>query len=140
MQMTICRKKGMIEGLNEGLSMTVSIQAANHSKHGVQVTPAAQQRIVDYLSAHDCQTLRLSVKKTGCSGLAYVIDYVQAPHPDDLIFPLAVQYVICVDKASYPYLQGLTMDYVKQGIQSKFVFENPNQTGACGCGESFSVE
>ena len=120
--------------------MSVSIQSAQSLELGIHVTAAAEQRIVTYLEENLYQNLRLSVKKTGCSGLAYVMDYVQAPHGDDLVFPLTTERFICVEKASYPYLKGLTMDYVKQGIHSKFVFQNPNQTGECGCGESFSVE
>ncbi len=120
--------------------MSVLIQSANDLNLGIRLTVAAEQRIVAYLEKHQVSHLRLSVKKTGCSGLAYVMDYVQTPHHDDVIFPLIAERLICVEKASYPYLKGLTLDYVKQGIQSKFVFQNPNQTGECGCGESFSVE
>lgn len=119
--------------------MSVSIQSAQNLELGIHVTDAAEQRIVTYLEEHRYQNLRLSVKKTGCSGLSYVMDYVQAPLDDDLTFSLTADRLICVEKASYPYLKGLTMDYVKQGIQSKFVFQNPNQTGECGCGESFTV-
>lgn len=120
--------------------MSVSIQNPQAETLGIHVTPAAEQRILSYLQAHHHQNLRLSVKKTGCSGFSYVMDYVQNPEQDDLVFPLQGKHVICVEKTSYPYLKGLTMDYVKQGIQAKFVFQNPNQTGECGCGESFSVE
>lgn len=120
--------------------MSVSIQSAQSLELGIHVTDAAEQRIVTYLKEHQHRNLRLSVKKTGCSGLSYVMDYVEAPHQDDLTFPLTTDRLICVEKASYPYLKGLTMDYVKQGIHSKFIFQNPNQTGECGCGESFTVE
>jgi iron-sulfur cluster assembly protein len=120
--------------------MSVSIQNPNNIELGIQVTSAAEQRILHYLASNNAQNLRLSLKKTGCSGWSYVMDYVQAPKSDDVIFPLQGDHHICVDKASYPYLKGLTMDYVKQGLIAKFVFQNPNQTGECGCGESFSVE
>jgi iron-sulfur cluster assembly protein len=120
--------------------MSVSVQSAQSLELGIHVTPAAEKRILTYLTEQRVQNLRLSVKKTGCSGFSYVMDYVQAPQSDDLVFPLTSDRVICVEKASYPYLKGITMDYVKQGIHSKFVFQNPNQTGECGCGESFSVE
>lgn len=120
--------------------MSVSIQTAQSLELGVHVTPAAEQRIVAYLIEHRHQHLRLSVKKTGCSGFSYVMDYVQASQSDDITFPLTTDRIICIEKSSYPYLKGLTIDYVKQGIQAKFVFQNPNQTGECGCGESFSVE
>lgn len=87
-----------------------------------------------------CKGVRLSVKKSGCSGLSYVVDYVQCIEPSDQVFPLNDVYQIYIAKASYPYLQGMSIDYVKQGLNYKFVFTNPNQTGQCGCGESFTVE
>jgi len=120
--------------------MSASVQYAQSSELGVALTPAAQQRVLAYLDQHHYQNLRLSVKKTGCSGFAYVMDYVNTPQSDDLVFPLAANRVVCVEKASYPYLKGITVDYVKQGVHAKFVFQNPNQTAQCGCGESFSVE
>lgn len=120
--------------------MSTPVQYAPSSNLGIVLTLAAQQRVLSYLEAHHHQNLRLSVKKTGCSGLSYVLDYVDAPQSDDVIFPLTTDRLVCVEKASYPFLKGLTVDYVKQGLQSKFVFQNPNQTGQCGCGESFSVE
>lgn len=119
--------------------MTASVQHVPHSEGGVVLTAAAQQRVLAYLTEHCHQHLRLSVKKTGCSGFAYVMDYVNTPLANDLQFPLTQDRSVCVEKASYPYLRGVVVDYVKQGIQAKFVFQNPNQTGQCGCGESFSV-
>ena len=58
----------------------------------------------------------------------------------DIVSPLTEDCLICIDKASYPYLKGIQIDYVKQGLNQKFVFNNPNQTGQCGCGESFTVD
>lgn len=120
--------------------MSNPVQYTPSIQQGIYATPAAEQRILAYLEEHHHQHLRLSVKKTGCSGYSYVMDYVQTPNPDDLIFPLQADRFICVEKASYPFLKGVTMDYVKQGIQAKFVFNNPNQAGECGCGESFSIK
>lgn len=85
------------------------------------------------------QGIRLSVKKTGCSGLSYVVDYVETPADNDIVFSLSETILACIDKASYPYLKGMQVDYVKQGLTQKLVFVNPNQTGQCGCGESFTV-
>lgn len=84
--------------------------------------------------------VRLSVKKQGCSGYAYVVDYVKALLETDITLPLTDKYSVSIDKKSLPYLQGLTVDYVKQGLNAKFIFDNPNQTGQCGCGESFTVD
>lgn len=106
----------------------------------VMLTPSAKQHVLSYLKKHQSLGLRLSVKKSGCSGFSYVMDYVDAPHEGDVIVPMGDGYVICIDKASYPYLKGINMDYVKEGLNHKFIFENPNQTGQCGCGESFIVD
>jgi iron-sulfur cluster assembly protein len=106
----------------------------------IRFTNAAMQRVLAYLSEDPCRKgIRLSVKKTGCSGLSYVVDYIESPTDGDITFPLD-QYMVCIDHDSYPYLNGMEIDYVKQGLNQKFVFNNPNQTGECGCGESFTVD
>ena len=88
----------------------------------------------------DYKGVRLSVKKTGCSGLAYVVDFIETPLDGDMVMILTGEYLLCVDKKSYPFLKDMQVDYVKQGLNHKLVFTNPNQTGQCGCGESFTVE
>ncbi len=101
----------------------------------------AIRHVLSYLAKqNESKGIRLSVKKTGCSGLSYVVDYVEAPLADDVVTPLNNSYLVCIDKKSYPYLKGMHVDYVKQGLNYKFIFNNPNQTGQCGCGESFTVE
>ena len=82
--------------------------------------------------------IRLGVKTTGCSGLAYVLEYVDTPSAED-------QCVECdgckvfLDPKSCVYLQGTVVDYVKQGLNEGFEFTNPNERDRCGCGESFRV-
>lgn len=121
--------------------MSDVMQYSSNSTPVVQLSEAAIKRVLSYMTTQDgCKAVRLSVKKTGCSGLSYVIDYVKAPQDADIVLPLTDACVICVDKASYPYLKGIHIDYVKQGLNQKFVFNNPNQTGQCGCGESFTVD
>lgn len=116
-------------------------QHSASSTPAISVSDAAQKRLLNYLATQvDCKAVRLSVKKTGCSGLSYVIDYVKEPKQDDIIVPWIKECILCVDKSSFPYLKGMRIDYVKQGFNQKFVFENPNQTGQCGCGESFTVK
>lgn len=105
----------------------------------IKLTSATYKRVLDYLRQNDKSGLRLSVKKTGCSGLSYEITYINEKHIDDIVVPLEDKYFISIDKKSYPYLKGVTMDYLKQGVNYKFIFNNPNQTGQCGCGESFTV-
>jgi len=119
--------------------MSEVMQYSSASQDALQVSDAAMRHILSYLAKNDSKGIRLSVKKTGCSGLSYVVDYVTAPAANDIVIPLAEDYLISIDKNSYPYLKGMHIDYVKQGLNQKFVFNNPNQTGQCGCGESFTV-
>lgn len=121
--------------------MTVVMQHAVHENiPEISFTESAVNHLISYLQKNAGHAgIRLSVKKTGCSGLSYVVDYVQSPAEGDLVIPLTRDYLVCVDKASYPFLKNMTVDYVKQGLNYKFVFNNPNQTGQCGCGESFTV-
>lgn len=121
--------------------MNEVVQQATSTAKGVTLTDAAKRHLVAYLdNEKDCCGVRFSVKKTGCSGLSYVIDYVKSAHENDIVLPLTDSYQIYIDKASYPYLKGMDMDYVQQGLNYKFMFNNPNQTGQCGCGESFTVD
>lgn len=116
------------------------IQQASPVKPQIEFSQAATDHILSYLKKSTGQTaVRLSVKKTGCSGLSYVVDYVQAPMEGDLMMPLIDEVLVYIDKGSYPFLKDMHVDYVKQGLNHKLVFSNPNQTGQCGCGESFTV-
>lgn len=107
----------------------------------ISFSSAAIQHVVNYLNkVSDCKGIRIALKKTGCSGLSYVVDYVVDPSEGDIIMPLIDSYIVCIEKKSYPFLKNMHIDYVQQGLNYKFIFNNPNQTGQCGCGESFTVE
>jgi iron-sulfur cluster assembly protein len=82
--------------------------------------------------------IRIGVKTTGCSGLAYVLEYVDEPLEHDIKIE-GVDYLIFVDQKSLPYLKGLHMDFVRNGLNEGFEFKNPNERDRCGCGESFRV-
>lgn len=82
--------------------------------------------------------LRIGVKTTGCSGLAYVLEYVDEPKQGDNCIECK-DCKIFVDPKSCPYLQGLVIDYVRNGLNEGFEFKNPNERDRCGCGESFRV-
>ncbi len=121
--------------------MSEVLQHSSCSTPSIHLTESALQRFLKLLHEQaNCSGVRLSVKKTGCSGLSYVIDYVKEPIASDINLPLAEPFCLYIDKVSYPYLNGMQIDYVKQGLNQKFVFNNPNQTGQCGCGESFTVD
>lgn len=124
-----------------GALMSDVVQQQSSSAPAITLTDAAIRHVLSYLAAQKASKgIRLSVKKTGCSGWSYVVDYVENPSIEDIVLPLNNDYLICIDKISYPYLKGMNIDYVKHGLNYKFVFNNPNQTGQCGCGESFTVE
>lgn len=107
----------------------------------IHLTSAAKSHILNYLKDEaDSLGVRFSVKKTGCSGYSYHVETVFTSLEQDLITALDEKYSIYIDKISYPFLKEMVVDYVKQGLNKKFVFSNPNQTGQCGCGESFTVE
>src|SRR5205085_950029 len=82
--------------------------------------------------------LRLSIKETGCSGYSYVLDYADTAGPDDLVFEDQGVKVF-VDRESFPALDGTRVDFVRQGLNESFQFQNPNVKAECGCGESFTV-
>ncbi|MBI2785896.1 MAG: iron-sulfur cluster assembly accessory protein [Legionella longbeachae] len=120
--------------------MSVVMHRPENITPEISFTEAAIKHIVSYLQKNPGYTgIRLSVKKTGCSGLSYVVDYVLAPMEGDSVLSLAENYLVCIDKASYPFLKNMSVDYVRQGLNYKFIFNNPNETGQCGCGESFTV-
>jgi iron-sulfur cluster assembly protein len=82
--------------------------------------------------------IRIGVKTTGCSGLAYVLEYVDELDSYDNVFESGGVQVV-VDNKSLTYIDGLVVDYTRQGLNEGFEFSNPNSKGECGCGESFRV-
>lgn len=105
----------------------------------ISLTSAAAQHIQRCLESRGKGVgLRLGIKTTGCSGLAYVLEFADQVNPDDAVFEEQAVTLI-VDKKSLVYIDGTQLDFVKEGLNEGFKFSNPNQTGECGCGESFSV-
>ncbi|MEN9945953.1 MAG: iron-sulfur cluster assembly protein IscA [Pseudomonadota bacterium] len=82
--------------------------------------------------------LRLGVKTSGCSGLAYKLEFVDQTNTDDVVFE-SNGITIVVDNKSLQYLDGTVLDYTREGLQEGFKFTNPNVKDECGCGESFTV-
>ncbi|MDR1227953.1 MAG: iron-sulfur cluster assembly protein IscA [Azoarcus sp.] len=82
--------------------------------------------------------IRLGVKTSGCSGMAYKLEFVDETIEDDVIFDSHGVKVI-VDRKSLIYLDGTVLDYVREGLNEGFRFDNPNAKNHCGCGESFNV-
>ena len=105
----------------------------------ISLTSAAADRVRTFLSRRGHGIgLRLSVKKTGCSGFAYVVNYADDVGGNDLVFENQGVKVI-VDRDSLALIDGTGVDFVRQGINEAFRFRNPNVKGECGCGESFTV-
>jgi iron-sulfur cluster assembly protein len=82
--------------------------------------------------------LRLGVRTSGCSGMAYRLEFADVAHPDDIEFESHGVKVL-IDPKSLPYLDGTELDYAREGLNEGFRFNNPNVKDACGCGESFNV-
>lgn len=105
----------------------------------VTMTQAAVDHVTRSLGARGKGVgLRLGVKTTGCSGLAYVLEFVDSPETEDKVFEVSGIQVV-IDPKSLVYLDGTQLDFVKEGLNEGFEFTNPNAKGECGCGESFTV-
>lgn len=105
----------------------------------ISLTEPAAERVRSHLQARGTGLgLRLGVKKTGCNGFAYVVNYADEVTAADKVFEDRGITVV-VDKESLPLIDGTEVDFVKEGLNEAFKFRNPNISGECGCGESFSV-
>ncbi len=82
--------------------------------------------------------IRVGVKTTGCSGLSYVLEFVDELNEEDLVFEQG-GFSVIIDPKSMVYLDGTELDFVKEGLNEGFQFNNPNSKSECGCGESFHV-
>ena len=105
----------------------------------VTLTTAAAEHVSAFLAKRGKgMGLRLGVRTTGCSGLAYKLEYADDVRAEDVRFESHGVQVI-VDPKSLAYLAGTELDYVKEGLNEGFKFNNPNEKDRCGCGESFNV-
>jgi iron-sulfur cluster assembly protein len=105
----------------------------------VTLTDRAAQHVQRYIEKRGKGVgLRLGVKTTGCSGLAYKLEFADEVLPEDQAFECNGVRVL-IDPKSLAYLDGTELDYVKEGLNEGFKFNNPNEKDRCGCGESFNV-
>ncbi len=105
----------------------------------ITMSDSAAQRVQSFLQNRGKGLgLRLGVKTSGCSGMAYVLEFVDDVNDDDVVFEDKGVKVI-VDGKSLVYLDGTQLDFVKEGLNEGFKFNNPNMSSECGCGESFHV-
>jgi len=109
------------------------------SELDIQLTDAACARIRSSLAEEGKAAVRLSLREAGCSGLEYVFGYSDAPESGDAVIEFD-GFNLFVDRADYDKaMQGLVIDFQQDMLSSAFVFNNPNKTGECGCGKSFTV-
>lgn len=105
----------------------------------ITLTETAANKMLQSLQMRESGVgIRLGVKSSGCSGLMYILEFVDAPSDDDLVYLINGVQII-VNKKEYIYLDNLTVDYVKQGLNYGFEFINPKEVDRCGCGVSFRV-
>ncbi len=105
----------------------------------ITLTESAVERVREMVSKRDDAIgLRIGVTESGCSGYSYALDFAKSVSDQDTVIEQADVKVI-VDEASLPILDGVELDFVKQGLNQSFKFNNPNVVSSCGCGESFST-
>ncbi len=105
----------------------------------ITLTENAAKHVANFLSRRGKGVgLRVGVRTSGCSGLAYKLEYADEVRPEDLRFE-SHGVTVVVDPKSLPYLDGMELDFTREGLNEGFRFNNPNVKDACGCGESFNV-
>ena len=105
----------------------------------VTITERAAQHVAGFLQRRGKGVgVRLGVRTTGCSGMAYTLEYADAVHPEDSTFECHGVKIL-VDPKSLAYIDGTELDFVREGLNEGFRFNNPNEKNRCGCGESFNV-
>ena len=105
----------------------------------ITLTPLAAEKVRSHLQHRGKgYGIKIGVKTTGCSGLAYVLEYVDDPKKEDMSF-VSEGVNVFVDSKALPYVNGVIMDWFKKGLNEGFDFINPNERDRCACGESFRV-
>lgn len=121
----------------DGSSVAAEVPEADR----VRATEKARRHILKQMESDPAAIgFRLEVKRTGCSGWMYVVDLVREPRDDDMIFRVGDELDIYVDEKSFGFVHGMEIDFVSEGLTRQLIFNNPNVTAECGCGESFSID
>lgn len=103
------------------------------------MTPVAAERVKNLLATqNDAAAIRVGVRQMGCSDMSYTMDFAQDRAAEDIVVERDGAQLF-VDPEAIPYIKGSELDWVEEKLASRFVFNNPNVVGACGCGESFKV-
>lgn len=104
----------------------------------ISLTDSARDRVLHFLADSDRVGLRVSVRQMGCSGWAYTLDLAERVTDDDVVFEDNGLRIV-VEREALPIVSGSEIDFVTEGLNRSFKVRNPNATGECGCGESFTV-
>jgi iron-sulfur cluster assembly protein len=105
----------------------------------ITMTESAARHVANFIAKRGKGVgIRLGVKTSGCSGMAYKLEFADGPDPEDHVFESHGLKVL-VDPRSLPYIDGTELDYTREGLNEGFKFNNPNIKDQCGCGESFTV-
>ena len=105
----------------------------------ITLSEKAARHVANYIAKRGKGVgIRFGVRTSGCSGMAYKLEFVDAVNPEDIVFE-SHGVKIMVDPKSLPYIDGTELDYVREGLNEGFKFNNPNIKDQCGCGESFNV-
>lgn len=113
-------------------------QSQNAPDRGIRLTESAVARVREFLERDGGEGLRIDVRRTGCSGWAYDVELAHEIEEGDHVFEQDGLKILVSDKAM-PMVAGTTVDFTHEGLVREFRFRNPNVTGECGCGESFTV-
>ena len=119
--------------------MEAVVESIDAGYKGISLTEKAARHVTRYMEKRGQGVgLRLGVRTTGCSGLAYKLEYVDTPSAEDQLFE-SHGVKVYVDPKSLPYIDGTELDFVREGLNEGFKFRNPNVKDECGCGESLRV-
>ena len=116
----------------------MTVQTFTPGQVSIHLTDAANKQALREIQRVKAAGIRLDLDESGCSGFMYVLDFVETPKEGDALFALG-DVNLYVPEKWLDMLGGLEIDYVTEGVNSLFKFRNPNATGECGCGESFTV-
>jgi iron-sulfur cluster assembly protein len=119
------------------MSQNITICKIDTHTDSIQMTPAAIKHLQKQIEKRGKGIgMRLSLKKSGCSGYAYTMEIIDECSHQDKQFQVHETLILAIPTEDYPFLYGTTIDFVKEGLNSAFKFINPNEKHACGCGES----
>ena len=118
----------------------MSVQSYRPGTESITMTPAAVMHTAERLVRDKAVGLRLAVRPSGCSGYKYVLELATETSADDRVFEFGNGVRVFVDAGAIAMVNGTEIDFVKEGLNTFYKFNNPNVTGECGCGESFTVK